>query len=143
MNLVDKFWHWFGVGDIGEDEMYEKLPDERKNDRKANVVSLHAAKTHRVVVCEPTNFDEAKAIADNLKNRRQIILNLENTAPEVSRRIIDFISGTTYAMDGHYQKLGQYIFLFAPSNVEISKDPRLVLRSSYTIGGRSALGSDE
>lgn len=130
MTLVERFWRWLGVGEVVEEEIIElPLPDERKGLRKNNLVSLQATKAVKVVVCEPTTFDEVQAIADHLKNKRQVIMNLERTEPPISQRILDFVSGTTYALDGHTQKLGENIFLFAPSNVEISRDPRLVLRS--------------
>jgi len=133
MGFVDKFWQFFGVETETKEELVE-LPmelEERKLDRKGNLVSIHSAKTIKVVVCEPADFDEVKAIADNLKNRRQVVINLERTPPESRQRIIDFVSGTTYALDGHIQKIGDHIFLFAPSNVEISVDTRSMVRSSY------------
>ncbi|MGE5415521.1 MAG: cell division protein SepF [Acidobacteriota bacterium] len=138
VGIMENVWKWLGVSDVTEEEIIElPLPDDKKIDRKGNLISLQTAKAIKVMVCEPTGFEEAQAVADNLKNRRQVILNLEQTPPDVSQRIIDFVSGTTYALDGHTQKLGEHIFLFAPSNVEISKDPRMVLRSSYiyTRGG--------
>lgn len=133
MGFVDKFWQFFGVETETREEVLE-LPaeaEERKLDRRGNVVSIHAAKTVKVVVCEPSDFDEVKGIADNLKNRKQVVINLERTPVESRQRIIDFISGTTYALDGHIQKIGDNIFLFAPSNVEISVDNRSAVRSSY------------
>jgi cell division inhibitor SepF len=55
-------------------------------------------------------------------------MNLEATSPEIAQRIIDFLSGTTYALDGNSQQLGKQIFLFTPSNVEIAKDHRSIVR---------------
>lgn len=133
MSFVDKVWRWLGGGEMVEEEIMElPIPADKKTNPKANLVSLQSAKTVKVVVCEPSTFDEAQGIADNLKNRRQVILNLDSTQPDVARRIIDFISGITYALDGHTQQLGDHIFLFASSNVEITKDPRLLLRNSYS-----------
>ncbi|NLF45335.1 MAG: cell division protein SepF, partial [Syntrophomonadaceae bacterium] len=82
-------------------------------------------------------FDDAQALADHLKSRRQVILNLENTTPDISQRIVDFVSGTTYALEGHSQQVGKTIFIFTPSNVEISKDLRLPRKGSVfnTYGG--------
>ena len=61
-----------------------------------------------------------KEIADNLKNRFPVIINLEEADAELAKRIIDFISGTAYALDGRMQKVGNGIFLFVPSNMDIS-----------------------
>lgn len=134
MNLMDKVWTWFGVQTEEEREEMLELPqsgqDESERKGLTNIVSIHTNKSVKVVVCEPQSFDEAQVLADHLKNRKQVILNFEHTAPEVSQKIIDFISGTTYAMDGNSQQLGNNIFLFAPNNVEIAKDHRLLMRKS-------------
>ncbi len=144
MGFVDKVLQWLGVADVEEEET-PSLPivDNRDLNRKANLVSLQGAKTVRVVVSEPTTFEDAQDLADSLKNRRQVVLNLSGTEPDIARRIIDFLSGTTYALDGQTQKLGESIFLFAPSNVEISREPRPLLRSSFTYSRGNALGREE
>ncbi|MGE5545196.1 MAG: cell division protein SepF [Bacillota bacterium] len=144
MSFVDKVWRWLGVVEVEEEES-PNLPivDNRDLNRKANLVSLQGAKTVRVVVSEPTTFEEAQDLADSLKNRRQVVLNLNGTETDIARRIIDFLSGTTYALDGQTQKLGENIFLFAPSNVEISREPRMLLRSSFTYSRGNTLGREE
>ncbi|MGR6835642.1 cell division protein SepF [Syntrophomonas erecta] len=128
MGFMDKVWSWMGVGEEVREELVElpKSTEEGKN--MANVVSIHTAKTMKVVVCEPDSFDEVQVLADHLKNRKQIVLNLENTPPEIAQRIIDFISGTTYSLEGHSQQLGKNIFIFTPSNVEIARDGRSLVR---------------
>jgi len=144
LSFVDKVWRWLGVADVDEEET-PNLPivDNRDLNRKANLVSLQGAKTVKVVVSEPTTFEDAQDLADSLKNRRQVVLNLNGTEADVARRIIDFLSGTTYALDGQTQKLGESIFLFAPSNVEISREPRMLLRSSFTYSRGNSLGREE
>ncbi len=134
MGLLDSFWSWLGVQTEVEEHVME-LPAaaERENRAGANLVSIHTSKNLKVVVCEPERFEEVQALADHLKNRKQVILNFENTAPEVSQRIIDFISGTVYALDGQSQQLGRNIFLFAPSNVEVSKDHRTLMRKGNSV----------
>lgn len=144
MSFVDKVWRWLGVVEVDEDET-PSLPimDNRDLNRKANLVSLQGAKTVKVVVSEPTTFEDAQDLADSLKNRRQVVLNLNSTEADIARRIIDFLSGTTYALDGQTQKLGESIFLFAPSNVEISREPRMLLRSSFTYSKGNTIGREE
>ena len=71
------------------------------------------------MVVEPFTFDDAQHIADHLKNRKPVVVNLESTEPEVAKRMIDFISGTTYALGGTIQKVGNNIFLCAPVNVDV------------------------
>ncbi len=139
MGLMDKFWSWFGVDTNELDgELIEITENGESNPRGIpNVVSIHTTKGMKVIVAEPDSFDDAQALADHLKNRRQIILNLENTPADASQRIVDFISGTTYALEGHSQQVGKTIFIFTPSNVEISKDLRLPRKGSIinTYGG--------
>jgi cell division inhibitor SepF len=135
LELLDKVWTWFGVQTEEEREEMLELPQTaNETERKGltNLVSIHTNKSVKVVVCEPQSFDEAQALADHLKNRKQVILNFEHTSPEISQKIIDFISGTTYALDGNSQQLGNNIFLFTPSNVEIAKDHRFLMRKSNT-----------
>ncbi|AHF07701.1 cell division protein SepF [Desulfitobacterium metallireducens] len=106
-----------------EEEVSEKdAQDEpRSSSRKsAQVVSIHTQKQVKVVVIEPTSFDESQNIADQLKNRRPVIVNLENADHNLAKRIVDFVSGATYALGGNMQKVGQGIFLFVPNNVDIS-----------------------
>ena len=144
MGFLDKLWRWLGIAEVEEEEV-PSLPivENREVNRKANLVSLQGAKTVKVVVSEPTTFEEAQDLADSLKNRRQVVLNLNRTDIEIARRIIDFLSGTTYALDGQTQKLGENIFLFAPSNVEISREPKMLVRSTFTYSRGNALGRED
>ncbi len=82
--------------------------------------SANAAKHNmKVMVVEPVTFDDAQHVADHIKNRKPVVVNFENTETDVAKRIIDFISGTTYALAGNLRKVGKDIFLCAPSNVEV------------------------
>ncbi len=142
MGLLDSFWSWLGVQTEVEEHVME-LPAAAERESRAgsnNLVSIHTGKNLKVVVCEPERFEEVQALADHLKNRKQVILNFENTPPEVSQRIIDFISGTVYALDGQSQQLGRNIFLFAPSNVEVSKDHRSLMRKGNVAVSEAFMG---
>lgn len=136
MGVIDNMWKWLGVqSEVEEEYEYEERPNSREKDNRslANVVALHSSKGIKVVVCEPERFEEVQALADHLKNRKQVILNFEATRPEISQKIIDFISGAVYALDGHSQQLGQNIFLFAPSSVEITaENTNLVRKNEYS-----------
>ncbi|MEN6350604.1 MAG: cell division protein SepF [Syntrophomonas sp.] len=130
MGLIDGFWNWLGVEREEVREEIIELPagNEESHRGASNIVSIHSNKTFKVVVSEPNSFEEVQVLADHLKNRKQLILNFDNTSPEVSQRIIDFISGTTYALEGNSQQLGKNIFIFTPNNVEIAKDHRSLMR---------------
>lgn len=111
--------------DIFEDNEKEKIQEEVRTSRKNTpVVTIHTQKQMRVVVMEPSTFEEAQNIADQLKSRRPVIVNLENAEKLLAKRIVDFISGTTYALNGNMQKVGNGIFLFVPNNVDISGEMR-------------------
>ncbi|MHB1403987.1 MAG: cell division protein SepF [Desulfitobacteriaceae bacterium] len=106
---------------VEDDEVKE---DARPGRRSAQVLSIHSQKQMKVVVMEPHSFEDAQNIADQLKNRRPVIVNLENAERNLAKRVVDFISGTTYALNGNMQKVGNGIFLFVPSNVDISGETR-------------------
>ncbi|HZK85087.1 MAG TPA: cell division protein SepF [Desulfosporosinus sp.] len=130
--LIDKVIGIMGFSDdepdediMEENEREKSSQEEVRSGRKnAQVVSIHSQKQMRVVVMEPSSFEEAQNIADQLKARRPVIVNLENTEKMLAKRIVDFISGTTYALNGNMQKVGNGIFLFVPTNVDISGEMR-------------------
>jgi cell division inhibitor SepF len=106
-------------------QVQEKDETEVKPKKGGTVVNLHTAqKQMKVVVIEPASFDEVQTIADHLKNRKPVIINLEDTEKDIAKRVVDFISGTTYALGGSMQKVGNNIFLFAPQNIDIAMDQR-------------------
>ncbi|MDD4237377.1 MAG: cell division protein SepF [Desulfotomaculaceae bacterium] len=134
VKLVDKVLGFMGFEDEDSDqdvkqnheEVQEEQGWQRKRERdkeKGTVVSLqHAQRQVRVVVVEPRSFEEVKEITDNLKNRRPIILNLEQADAELARRVVDFVLGATYALNGSQQKVGNGVFLFVPANMDITSE---------------------
>ncbi|KLU64970.1 cell division protein SepF [Desulfosporosinus acididurans] len=130
--LIDKMIGIMGFADdepeedAFEEQEKEKIDQEeiRTSRKNAPVVSIHTQKQMRVVVLEPNTFEDAQNIADQLKSRRPVIVNLENAEKVLAKRIVDFISGTTYALNGNMQKVGNGIFLFVPNNVDISGEMR-------------------
>ena len=74
----------------------------------------------KVVVVEPKSFDDAQQVANCLREKRPVVLNFEKTEREVARRILDFISGTIYAISGAVSRVGNNVFLCAPNNVNVS-----------------------
>lgn len=100
-------------------------PQVRENDVAVpnNVVSLQAAtssKNSKLVLVEPRVYAEAQDIAEQLKNRRATVVNLQRIDRDQGKRIIDFLSGTVYALGGDIQRIGTDIFLCTPENVEVS-----------------------
>ena len=108
-----------------EDDLDVPSAPEQSRRGKPRVVSLQSAQRQfRLVVFEPKGFEEVQSIVDQLKNRRPVIINLEETDKAVARRIVDFMSGAVYSLAGGMQKISVSIFLFTPSSVEISLGPR-------------------
>ncbi|MDR1322116.1 MAG: cell division protein SepF [Gracilibacteraceae bacterium] len=90
--------------------------------KPASVVNVYSQKQYKVIVFKPCQFSEAESIARHLKERNSVIINLEKTDGDLWQRIIDFISGTTFALEGKMQKIGEGIFMFVPSNVDINDE---------------------
>ncbi|KMY53548.1 cell division protein SepF [Bacillus sp. FJAT-27231] len=98
----------------------EERPVKSAKPAKKNVVSLQSVqKSSKVILSEPRVFAEAQEIADHLKGRKAVIVNLQRIQHDQAKRIIDFLSGTVYAIGGDIQQLGPKIFLCTPDNVEV------------------------
>jgi cell division inhibitor SepF len=79
-----------------------------------------------VIVVEPRSFEEMPQVIQSLRERRSVILNLTIMDPDEAQRAVDFIAGGTYAIDGHQERIGESIFLFTPSNVQVSTQSGVV-----------------
>ena len=85
----------------------------------------------KMVVIEPNGFEECPKLVDSLKAKKPVIINLENLETDVARKIFDFLSGATYALNGNVQKVTNNIFVFAPENVDVTyKDSTKQVASS-------------
>jgi cell division inhibitor SepF len=131
MSLRSKIKTFFFLDDeyeYEEDQRIEEEQEQAKQTRqpvqqgqKQNVVSLQSVqKTSKVILMEPRVYAEAQDIADHLKNRRAVVVNLQRIESDQAKRIVDFLSGTVYAISGDIQKIGMNIILCTPDNVEVS-----------------------
>lgn len=123
--LEDQYEEIEETQSIQDEEVEEPQRRSRTNQTKqqssANVVSLQSVqKGAKVILLEPRTYDEAQEIADHLKARKAVIINLQRISHEQAKRIVDFLSGTVYAIGGDIQKLGSNIFLCTPDNVDVS-----------------------
>ena len=112
------------INEYDERENYEGEEEERKFfGRKGKVVPLNAqGQQVKMVISQPTTFEQSEEICSLLKEKKSVIVNLEYVNKDVARRIVDFISGGVYALDGHIQKISNSIFLIAPMNYEITNE---------------------
>ena len=134
--IIDKVKVFMGF-DVFEDEEVEEeetveIEDELvpvMNSKRNKVVNIHTTTQMKVVLYEPTNFEEAPNIVDNLKNRKPVIINLENIEPDLAKKFFDFLNGAIYALDGNIQKVSSGIFILAPNNVDISANIKEELKN--------------
>ena len=95
---------------------------EAKQQHSNKVVNINATTQLQVVLVKPERFEDASAIADQLNAKRTVVLNLESTGKEVSRRLIDFLSGVAYANNGQIKRVATSTFIITPYNVDIMGD---------------------
>lgn len=114
------------------DEFYEDEPEQKKFEprKKSKVVNINATTQFQVVVIQPDSFDESKEIADNLKSRKPVVINLELMEKEEARKMFDFLNGAIYALGGSVQKISTNIYLIAPYNVAILGDFKNELKNN-------------
>ena len=135
--IMDKIWGVIGMNnnqseaeependdyDVDTYDNYEEEEEDRKFfGRKGKVVPISQAQSVKMVISQPTSFEQSEEICSLLKEKKSVIVNLEYVSKEVARRIVDFISGGVYALDGHIQKISNSIFLIAPTNYEITNE---------------------
>ena len=96
--------------------------DRKAEDRRNKVVNINATTQLKVVLVKPERFEDASTIADHLNNKRTVVLNLESTNKEVSRRLVDFLSGVAYANNGQIKRVANSTFIITPYNVDIMGD---------------------
>ena len=135
--IMNKVWDFLGVDTANDEEVEndneniygyerEEEPEEVEEKglfgRKSKVVSMPQPQQIKMVITQPTSFEQSEEICNYLKEKKSIIVNLEYVNKDVARRIADFISGGVHALDGHIQKVSNAIFLVAPVNYEIASD---------------------
>ena len=94
----------------------------RELERRNKVVNIHTTTQLQVVLVKPERFENASEIADHLRDKRTVVLNLENTEKTIARRLIDFLSGVAYANEGTIKKVAMGTYIITPYNVEILGD---------------------
>ena len=135
--IMEKVWGLFGMDpaedkeeeienyELEEEEDTEEEPEERKlfgRKNNSKVVSMPQVQQVKMVISQPTNFEQAANICDLLKQKKSVIVNVEYVNKDVARRIIDVISGAVHALDGHMQKISNSIVLIAPFNYDIENE---------------------
>lgn len=146
MGIIDKFKDLVGIEEIEDYDDYDDYEEEREpiraaerkpiemrpgfqrnqDSRDGKVIAMQnrtvsaITSAFKLVVIEPSGFDECPKLVDSLKSKKPIIINLEKIESDTARKIFDFLSGATYALNGNVQKVANNIFVFAPENVDIA-----------------------
>lgn len=143
MSLFKKMKEMVGIEEIEDEEIEDTgkpvLPEKRKPEIRpsmGNASALDSSKASetrntvlpqgrrtdqfKMIVVEPSGFDESPRLVDNLKAKKPVIINLENLETDTARKIFDFLSGATYALNGNVQKVANNIFVFVPENVDVT-----------------------
>ena len=107
--------------DDGGSSVNIPITDFRRSSNN-KVVNINATTQLSVVLVKPEKFENAVDIADHLREKRTVVLNLEQTNKDVARRLVDFLSGVTYAQDGKIKKVANSTFIITPYNVDILGD---------------------
>ena len=100
----------------------ERRAERKTEDRQNKVVNIHATAALKVVLVKPERFENASEIADHLREKRTVVLNLESTNKDVARRLIDFLSGVAYAGEGKIKKVAANTDIITPYHVELEGD---------------------
>ena len=106
----------------GRGDSYGSVTSMEEERRSNKVVNIRAATQLQVVLVKPDKFDDASAIADHLREKRTVVLNLESTNKEIARRLLDFLSGVAYANEGKIKKVAISTYIITPYNVDILGD---------------------
>ena len=134
MSFLDELKKWTHPYDDEDDdfeEEFEEMPrketafEERRSradSRNNKVVNIHATTQLKVVLVKPERFENASEIADHLKDKRTVVINLESTNKDIARRLVDFLSGVAYAGEGKIKKVAANTYIITPYHVDIEGD---------------------
>lgn len=101
-----------------EEEIDEPIVNRRNN----KVVNIHTNSTMKVVISRPKDYDEATSICDELKNRKLVVVNVSDLEPKTAQRLLDFMGGASYVLNGELQEVEKNVYILSPSNVEVTND---------------------
>lgn len=129
MGILDDLKKWAHPYEDEDEEYEDDFPDLRDRgdtgafaDRRNKVVNINATTQLKVVLVKPERFENASEIADHLKEKRTVVINLESTNKDIARRLIDFLSGVAYAGEGKIKKVAANTYIITPYHVDIMGD---------------------
>lgn len=117
--------------EITEEESVIEPVFQKKNTNNGKVVSIHSANSAKVTITKPVTFEEATEICDAIKSRKIVVVNTTSLENRIAQRLLDFVSGACYALEGELQEVEKGVYLLSPSNVEVTNE----LKSELTNKG--------
>ncbi|MDY0323307.1 MAG: cell division protein SepF [Candidatus Carbobacillus sp.] len=125
--MMEKVLSYLGITDEKEEHVREHEPEQesskllsRRERDERRIVNLDEARgRNKVILMEPGTFNDVKEIADHLRARRSVIINLHRIRPDHLQRMKDFLSGAVYVLDGEFKRLGEDVYLVAPAQVDV------------------------
>lgn len=139
-NMFGKFKEIIGLVDYDED--FEELDDIEKEEevvsqvepiiskqKRNNVVNIHNAASAKIMVVKPTSYEEAREIAESIKNRKIVVVNTTTMETKIAQRLVDFISGACYVLGASLQEVEHRVYLLSPSNVEVTNELKTEISS--------------
>jgi len=112
-----------------ESKKPEIMTSSNSKRTSGKVVNIHTNNQFKVIIIQPETIDDAQEICDHLKSKKAVVVNLEGLGKEEAQRIVDFLSGAVYALDGGIQKVSYGIFVIAPNNVDLMGEFKEELKS--------------
>ncbi|TDA65726.1 MAG: cell division protein SepF [Clostridia bacterium] len=115
-SFFNRVWSFLGL----EEEVEEESWEPENETQRSNIIRLPSARSVKVCLFHPLEYADVQKIAEALRNRCPVVLNLENTPRTEAQRIIDFLGGTVYALEGRMVKVTQAVFVLAPQGIELT-----------------------
>lgn len=148
MEILKGLGRMMGFEDEEDDDIYEEdgienQAEERDeieiepfvNKKQNKIVNIHTASSSKVVISKPNNYDEGQIIVDNLKSRKIVIVNLNGIGDtKEGQRVLDFLIGAVYALEGGLQSVEKGVFILTPSNIEVSNELKSELTNKGIFG---------
>lgn len=124
----------YNLRDVNREMDYSGASSQRKTNRNnPQVYSINTNVQMQVVIIKPNCYEDAQEICDQIKTKKPVVVNLEKVEFPVAQRIMDFLSGTCYSLEGSIQRVANNIFIIAPENVDISGDFKEELKTKGVI----------
>ena len=126
----DEYDEYDDFDDVENEEIDETIEPVIQNNRKSNkVVNIHTSSATKVIITKPIAYDEATDISDALKSRKIVLVNTTALETRIAQRLLDFISGSCFALGGELQEVEKGVYILSPSNVEVTNELKTELSS--------------